>query len=435
MKKSIAILIGAGVAFIGGTVAAQDMWFSDSRATLSLTRDGVQTLKNGWLMLPPEPVVSDVVSTSWSPSGAHLLVAARSLKPEVDAALSDLSLTTKPEVPAPIRLGVVNPKNLQTRWVGEISGHTLYLSEYWVKGTEIVQIVAAQAEDRYENRTIHVGTGKILNLFPNDMDVEFTSLGKGCALGIATSRTNAAPIMKVIGSNGAALPLPAGLENALKEWGFAGWSDKYGIMLLKDRQAAVLLDSGRVQPIDFEEMRKEWIKSAEVEDASKAELIANLRGAEPRREAWLHAFPDVGPQPAALIATGVTSADVAPGLSCVTFLQNRMLWVRRLVKVDLEAYAIARRIAIKSDAMNKAKQVGLALIIYGADYDDLLPDSNFEEVVMPYIKNREMLGGFTFTLSGGDLSKVEPDTEIGYVETPEGRASVRADGSVIWKPK
>lgn len=425
-----------GCALIGAIVYAQSAWFSDSTTAVNISRDGVQTLKNGWVMLPPEPVMGDVELSSWSPNAQNLLIACRSLKPEVEAALIDLTnVGAKPDPPAPLRLGIVNPKTLQTKWVTEVPGNMIYLDIDWAGTTDIALISWNEGMDKFGNVVIHANSGKVLNLFPKDSDVLFQSLGQGRTLatgGTAQGRTE----VRVLDQRGNVISSPKGLEEALQTWAFGGWSEKHGIMLYTGNSAAVLLSDGRVQALSMEIYRNEWRAAREVGiDEVGPELVVDYRGEMPRREAWLKANPDVTAQPLSLISTGVTDADISPTMSCVTFMQNRMLWVRRLVKIDLEAYVIARKIATKADAMMKAKQVGVALTIYGADYDDLLPNGNFVDSVMPYIKNREMLSGFTFILDGGDLTKLKPEDEMGYIETPDGRAVVRVDGSVVWKPK
>jgi len=101
-------------------------------------------------------------------------------------------------------------------------------------------------------------------------------------------------------------------------------------------------------------------------------------------------------------------------------------WLRKLM---------AKRAQLR--AMNKAKQVGTALMIYGADYDDLLPpNGNWQNIVDPYLKNRELTNGFNYIMDGQDLAKLESPstTEIGSVDTPYGRAVVYGDGHVKWVP-
>ena len=91
----------------------------------------------------------------------------------------------------------------------------------------------------------------------------------------------------------------------------------------------------------------------------------------------------------------------------------------------------------KLQAMNKAKQIGVALMIYSADYDDMLPlNTDWQNSVDPYLKNRDMLNGFNYILNGNDLTKLDnpQNTMLGSFDTPYGRAVVYADGHVKWEP-
>ena len=91
----------------------------------------------------------------------------------------------------------------------------------------------------------------------------------------------------------------------------------------------------------------------------------------------------------------------------------------------------------KLQAMNKAKQVAVALIIYGADYDDILPpNGNWKDSVYPYLKNRDMTNGFNYILDGQNMTGIdEPaNMEMGSIDTPYGRAIAYVDGHVKWVP-
>ncbi|MBX3108141.1 MAG: hypothetical protein KF743_03070 [Fimbriimonadaceae bacterium] len=93
---------------------------------------------------------------------------------------------------------------------------------------------------------------------------------------------------------------------------------------------------------------------------------------------------------------------------------------------------------VRNQAMRRAKQVATAMMIYGSDYDDLLPPvDDWQSRIDPYMKNRELANGFVYLLNGDDLSKISDpsNTTLGVVDTPFGSATVRADGSVVWKDR
>ncbi len=92
---------------------------------------------------------------------------------------------------------------------------------------------------------------------------------------------------------------------------------------------------------------------------------------------------------------------------------------------------------IKKKLLSKAKQVGTAFAIYASDYDDVLPgQEGWENKLMPYTKNRELLNDFNYSFRGGDMNLItDPaNTELGFVLGPGGRAVVYIDGHAKWIP-
>lgn len=122
------------------------------------------------------------------------------------------------------------------------------------------------------------------------------------------------------------------------------------------------------------------------------------------------------------------------------------LWVHGvggLYLVDLRPVSAAEYEAnaertIKMKAIMQAKQVSTAILIYSTDYDDFFPPvSGWTDRVNPYIRNSELMEGFTYLLNGQEGSKIEnpSTTPMGQVDTPYGTAVAYADGSVKWIPR
>lgn len=115
-----------------------------------------------------------------------------------------------------------------------------------------------------------------------------------------------------------------------------------------------------------------------------------------------------------------------------------MAIVRTLTKVDRKAYDAALLAEAIRETVQRAKQVAVGLMIYAADYEDNLPanDGDINSKLGPYLKNNELLSGFTYTFGGGSLVDVErpAETEIGYIDGPGGRAAIYADGHAKWIP-
>ena len=86
----------------------------------------------------------------------------------------------------------------------------------------------------------------------------------------------------------------------------------------------------------------------------------------------------------------------------------------------------------------RAKQVGIALLMYATDYDDeIRSDLDLNKDLSPYVVNNKMLEGFVYTFAGGNIYEVEsPSTTVlGYIDTKHGRAIVYLDSHAEWVSK
>lgn len=121
-------------------------------------------------------------------------------------------------------------------------------------------------------------------------------------------------------------------------------------------------------------------------------------------------------------------------LSAVLFTHDGALYAAPIATLDRLAFEKLQ----KQLAITNAKQTGLGLMMYAQDYDENFPHdpSSVKNVLLPYLKDRDILENFTYTYSGNtSLSKLDkPDqTQLGYITAPGGRAVVFADGHVRWE--
>jgi hypothetical protein len=127
---------------------------------------------------------------------------------------------------------------------------------------------------------------------------------------------------------------------------------------------------------------------------------------------------------------GVVLAD----LSAVLFRAGSTVLAAPLRALDAAGLLALRR----QDAMDRAKQVGLALMMYAQDYDENLPPpgSSLTDLVDPYLRNADLLKNFQFTYNGPtEFGKIATpsDTVLGYYPGPDGsRVTIFADGHVRW---
>ena len=119
----------------------------------------------------------------------------------------------------------------------------------------------------------------------------------------------------------------------------------------------------------------------------------------------------------------------------IAYVDNGALLLREVRPFDHDLAEKMKIAAMKSEALNKSKQLGLALIMYAADMDDVLPNGeNFVSRLLPYLKDRKMIDNFNYTFAGGSMSQIAnpATTELGFTNGPGGRAVVYADGHAKW---
>jgi hypothetical protein len=152
---------------------------------------------------------------------------------------------------------------------------------------------------------------------------------------------------------------------------------------------------------------------------------------------WLEATV---PGPEKKFARGLVTAEggkahLLPDLSAVLYTRDDALYDAPIASLDRVAFEkMMRELAISN-----AKQTGMALMMYCQDYDENFPHdpSNIKEVILPYIKNHDVIADFVYTYKGPlELGKLDKpsETPMGYVPSLGGRAIVFGDGHVKWEP-
>lgn len=159
-------------------------------------------------------------------------------------------------------------------------------------------------------------------------------------------------------------------------------------------------------------------------DAKALSIALRVRGGKPE---------DVG-----IVSTDGTQPLLSPTNDAVAYVDQGSAMVRLLAPVSREAYDEALANAARREALNKAKQVGLGILMYASDMDDVYPgqDVDLRQRIGPYLKNDRLFDGFTYVFQGGALTDIEKpaETVLGYVPGPGGRAIVYTDGHAKWIP-
>jgi len=155
---------------------------------------------------------------------------------------------------------------------------------------------------------------------------------------------------------------------------------------------------------------------------------------------WLHEN-----ERAVLVASDSALAEVAPQGDAILYMAHGAAFYREIRRTSAGAIREMQDRADREQYLKNAKQIAIALLMYVQDYDERFPpnfgDEGVSQVLLPYLKNPsvfEVDGAFAFRyrMDGqwmGDIQDVV-STEVGYLELPNGRMVIYADGHVKWQP-
>jgi len=150
---------------------------------------------------------------------------------------------------------------------------------------------------------------------------------------------------------------------------------------------------------------------------------------------WLETVEAREPSQALLTADGSNASLLPAGVGALYTSQNSA-WFTPILKIDKATYTAARRAAQRMIVLNRAKQIGLAAIMYASDHSDVLPGPDgIEANISTYIDDPATLEGFSYEYPGGPLNDIKSPSEtiLGHITGPGGRAILYADGHVTWK--
>ena len=141
-----------------------------------------------------------------------------------------------------------------------------------------------------------------------------------------------------------------------------------------------------------------------------------------------------------LLGENLLHASFTPKKDALFYIRREGAFVVPLVKVSTSIPDEQ----LREQLMSQAKQIGLALLMYVQDYDEIFPpaDQDFASLLTPYTRdasifqNPETGVSFVYLLDTTPLSQIENPaaTLVGYFEAPGGRVVVYADGHVKWVP-
>jgi hypothetical protein len=201
------------------------------------------------------------------------------------------------------------------------------------------------------------------------------------------------------------------------------------------------LRTNQVQPIDKARARYYRVNRETLLHA-RSERHSLQHAGNPAETAatWLHEN-----ERAVLVASDSALAEVAPQGDAILYVAHGAAFYREIRLTSPEAIREMQDRADREQYMRNARLIATALLMYVQDYDERFPpnfgDEGVAQVLLPYLKDMgifEVNGAFAFRyrMDGqwiGDIQDVV-STEAGYLELPNGRMVIYADGHVKWQP-
>lgn len=428
------------------SVAASAQFYAQNRSdAIDVLRDGVLTLQGAFIMLPPQAILKDVDDFEWSPSGNHILAFSHTRDKEVREALSDLTRVVPPSQERFV--AIVDPDKGSFKWVAGMDGPLQFPSVMWPPSGNFCLLagtVPAPAEDAGRIDVaylIDLTTGRARKLTSGRMGADMRPFRDETTLMfIYGNNYTTVESVALLDASGRELPLPAGFQKAMAAgWEFGWYSPRLGAVMSRGRppEYAVLLPGGTLQNLSKEDAVSDFRVLGQ-ENPPPPVLNLSLKKAIQGFEATLLAGTDIGHQNSAVVCGMVEGASLHPDDKCVVYTSQRMLYVRRLKKIDGDVAAVVVQLAIRRERMSMAKQIGTAVNIYAADNEERFPKGDIVNELMPYCKNSSLFKDFVFTLPNVntvlDVESVST-AEIGHFKLPGGRVVVYVDSSVKWVPE
>ncbi|MCL6535136.1 MAG: hypothetical protein K6U77_03615 [Armatimonadetes bacterium] len=201
------------------------------------------------------------------------------------------------------------------------------------------------------------------------------------------------------------------------------------------------LRTNQVQPIDNARARYYRVNQ-ETQLHARSERHSLQHAGNPAETAatWLSEG-----ERAVLVASDSALAEVAPQGDAILYMAHGAAFYREIRRTSADAIREMQDRADREQYLKNAKQIAVALLMYVQDYDEMFPpnfgDDGVSQVLLPYLKDPgvfEVNGAFAFRyqMDGQWLGNIENpvETVAGYLELPNGRMVIYADGHVKWQP-
>jgi len=438
---------------------------SVAAAQVDVDRNFLLTDKEAIAVLPPEFVCGpSVLSASWSSDGRYLLVVRRAvdITPASVKRLFSLDATkgaANPPSEDQILIWSATTKKVKTVTSFPSATGSVYVVQ-WIPGTSSVACTIETENpndpDDFTLSTYVLGADGTMTALgrsrgmENRIDWE-VSPSKPFAV-LINSQTSKSPggittsssTLQFVGAKGA-FGNPVKIDSLFGNYFWGSDGQFYGMLYAPRRSQSepkVPPTSMRVDPTSglvpatmpapYEPIETGRLKTLEV---TTSVMLPQVK-AKPLILALAQSGGDESKSLS--LTTDGGKAMLSPKEDAVAYESQGMLLVRSLVSVPKLAYLKAKESADRQAALIDAKQSALALVMISLDCDGEFPSNvtGWQDKVMPYLKDANVLGRFVYTFTGGVLGKDKnpAETILGFIPGPGGRAVAYADGHVIWEP-
>ncbi|MER3474402.1 MAG: hypothetical protein C4335_10310 [Armatimonadota bacterium] len=404
-----------------------------SRVEAVLTAREAVVVAPRQLVAPPQVEVAE-----WSPSGRYLVV--------VTVQTRVRSWQSPPEELGWVAYVWDNTRQ-QTRQAGKGGAGDLLERFYWLPRTEsaiaVLRQPVGQAEDGQFRRMLLLlnasqASLKTLAVLPDGVEV----IASPVTPMVLLVEEGSLRIVRADGTLSAPVPVPEDVSNELRfsrrKWSRDGqrifWQAQQG-----GTWRAIDLSTGAIAPAEPPPQEREEPSAQPGTTIGVRVVTESVGSGESRastRVLWLESEKS-----RALLCADVESAMMSPRGDAVFYVSQGAGFVAPLIRVPREVYEQARQEATRATIVSNARQIGLALLLYVQDYDEMFPpaSADIQALLMPYVRN-EMIFNFpgtvfTYVLDAKSLRDIDrpAETMVGYVQAPGGRAVIWADGHVTWQ--
>lgn len=418
------------------------------------TENFLVTDKDVYFVGPPNSLLGTMVATAkWSPTGRHLLAQQGSL-PRSAEALRDLLFPTAP-VKVSISVRVMDAHTGEERSVYQYSSGDQFVSNMaWSPdgamaflvvnsasaGGRNVQILRVQAESGETSPFAPWGNKKLwradfhespdgrATILVAQFSSEMSDIDSTHAYTVSSQGLQEIQIPKsdvgipelVWQSDGQ--PVMRTWVHALQE----GTVRQVWSLLSRRGEAPVEVSEPKVSSVEpqiFAHLAQDSVGTDEQEDTRSIQA------------GWLKAQ---SAEKEVLVAANASWVALSPSVEHVAYIAEGALFVRPILRMDLAVYQKLQSEEARALAMNNAKQVGIAAMIFATDNEDRIPSArDFMDLLAPYLKDPEAMKNFVWTHPGGDISQMDNPAavELGYIALPGGRCVLYGDGHIKWMPE